>query len=514
MTTFVRKNGLITLMALFILIFHLLVINDAWQLHRDEYLYLAQGTHLAWGYLAVPPTTAFLGFICKLLGYSVLIIRFFPALFGAFTVYMIGRIVIEMKGGFFAQFISCLAYIVAGYLRMNLLFQPNSLDVLYFTICVYYTVRYIHTASGKYILYCGIFIGLGLLNKYTMALFPIGMLTGLLLTPHRKLFKDKNLYFALLIAFIIFLPNLLWEYFHHFPFFIQLRTLQSYQLKHLDAATFIAGQLVNCYPSLFVWVTGLIFYLFSKKGKPYRILGWIYLTIIFVLLLSNGKDYYAMGAYPMLMAGGGVFLEKLTRNTILKWSLRPAMAVVMLWVAIPMLLICIPMFPPARMASYCKKYKYLGILRWEDGKDHPLPQDFADMLGWKEMTNKVVEAYHTLNQAQRKSTIIYCNNYGEAASVLYYGRKDHLPSVQCKEGGFILWNPMNQHFSNLILVTNDTADIHNPLLTENFNQIIEAGTITDTFAREQGTMILLCKGAGQKVIDFINKRQAELRNRY
>ncbi|TAM99775.1 MAG: glycosyltransferase family 39 protein [Chitinophagaceae bacterium] len=514
MTTFLRKNGLIILMSLFLLILHLAAINPAWELHRDEYLYLAQGNHLAWGYLAVPPTIAFFGFICKLFGYSVFIIRLFPALFGALTVYMIGRIVIEMKGGLFAQFIACLSYITAGYLRLNLLFQPNSMDVLYFTICVYFTVRYIHTSSSRYIIYCGILIGLGLLNKYTMALFPIGMLIGLLLTPHRKLFKEKKLYVALLIAFIIFLPNLLWEYFHHFPILIQVHTLQGQQLKHLDTATFIKGQLVNCFPSLFVWVAGLIFYLFAKSGKPYRIFGWIYLTIIVVLVLSNGKDYYALGAYPMLMASGGVFLEKLTHKIILKWSVRPIMTAVMLWLAIPMLLICIPIFSPAKMAKYCAKYKSLGVLRWEDGQNHALPMDFADMLGWKEMTNKVVDAYNSLDAAQKAHTIIFCDNYGEAGAVSFYGRKDSLPPVQCKEASFIFWNPMSQRFDNVIVVTNDTSDLHKPLLTENFKQVTEVGSITDTLAREQGTIILLCKGANEAIINFINTRQQELRSKY
>ncbi|TAN15767.1 MAG: glycosyltransferase family 39 protein [Chitinophagaceae bacterium] len=514
MAVFIRKNGLIVLMALFILALHLILINSGWELHRDEYLYLMQGNHLAWGYPAVPPTIAFLGFICKLFGYSVFIIRLIPALFGAFTVYMIGRIVIEMKGGYFAQFLACLAYFVTGFLRMNLLFQPNSMDVLYFTICVYYTVRYIHTSSGKYLLYCGILIGLGLLNKYTMALFPIGMLIGLLLTPHRRLFKDRNLYIALLIAFIIFLPNLLWEYFHHFPILIQVHALQGNQLKHSDAAKFIFGQIVNCFPSLFVWIAGLIFYLFAKSGKPYRMFGWIYVTTIVVLIFSNGKDYYAMGTYPMLMAGGGIFLERLTYKVILRWSLCPIMIVAMLWLAIPVLFICIPVFSPAKMARYCIRYKSAGVLHWEDGKDHLLPQDFADMLGWKEMTNKVVSAYISLDSGQKAKTIIFCDNYGEAAAVSIYGRKDHLPQVQSKEGGFILWNPMHQQFDNLILVTDDTSDIHNPLLTENFKQVTEVGAVTDTFAREQGTMILLCQGASEAVIDFINKRQAELRSKY
>ena len=41
--------------------------QQAYGLHRDEYLYLAEGDHLAWGFLEVPPLTPALGKLARLL---------------------------------------------------------------------------------------------------------------------------------------------------------------------------------------------------------------------------------------------------------------------------------------------------------------------------------------------------------------------------------------------------------------------------------------------------------------
>lgn len=47
------------------------------------------------------------------------------------------------------------------------------------------------------------------------------------------------------------------------------------------------------------------------------------------------------------------------------------------------------LLPPAKEARFVKVLTRIpgmeGILRWEDGRQYDLPQDFADMLGWKEI---------------------------------------------------------------------------------------------------------------------------------
>lgn len=76
----------------FILIKFLLqyiLINPVYELHRDEYLYLDQAHHLAWGYLSVPPVFSWISTLIHFLGNSVFLVKFFPALFGALTLIIV-----------------------------------------------------------------------------------------------------------------------------------------------------------------------------------------------------------------------------------------------------------------------------------------------------------------------------------------------------------------------------------------------------------------------------------------
>ncbi|WP_457848302.1 hypothetical protein, partial [Staphylococcus aureus] len=81
----------------------------------------------------MPPLLAVMGYISKLLGGSVQSVYLWGSLFGAATIIVIGKIVIQLKGNSTAVFIACLSFLCSGFLRMNILFQPNFLDVFFWT---------------------------------------------------------------------------------------------------------------------------------------------------------------------------------------------------------------------------------------------------------------------------------------------------------------------------------------------------------------------------------------------
>src|ERR1700685_4287898 len=72
--------------------------NPVYDLQRDEYLYLDQANHLAWGYLSVPPLTSWISSIIAYFGNTFFWIRFFPALFGALTILIVWKAIEELKG--------------------------------------------------------------------------------------------------------------------------------------------------------------------------------------------------------------------------------------------------------------------------------------------------------------------------------------------------------------------------------------------------------------------------------
>ncbi|MDB5262958.1 MAG: glycosyl transferase, partial [Adhaeribacter sp.] len=165
--------------------------NPAYQLHRDEYLYLDQGRHLAWGFLEVPPVISVMAWFTQLMGNSLFWVRFWPALSGALTLFVMGRIVQKLGGGTFALFLAAACYIFSAYLRLNLLFQPNSLDVFLWTLYFYLLIRYIQTGKNNYLYGLGLALAIGLLNKYTVGFFILGSLLGFGFTRQRQLFRNK-----------------------------------------------------------------------------------------------------------------------------------------------------------------------------------------------------------------------------------------------------------------------------------------------------------------------------------
>src|SRR5210317_405246 len=111
-----------------------LSINPVYELHRDEYLHLDLGNHLAWGYTTVPPITGWISFVILSLGKSVFWVKFFPALFGALIIVLVWKIIEELEGNLFALVLGATGVVCSALLRINTLYQPNSLEYLIWTL--------------------------------------------------------------------------------------------------------------------------------------------------------------------------------------------------------------------------------------------------------------------------------------------------------------------------------------------------------------------------------------------
>jgi 4-amino-4-deoxy-L-arabinose transferase-like glycosyltransferase len=174
-----KKTAVLLLFILlkFLCQYHL--ANPYYDLQRDEYLHLDQANHLAWGYLSVPPFTSWVAWIIKLLGSSVFWIRFFPALFGALTIVVVWKAIEELRGNLFACILGATCLLLSCLVRLNLLFQPNSFDVLCWTALYYFLIRYINSTNTKWFFVCAFVFGIGFLNKYNICFLFIGLLPGI-----------------------------------------------------------------------------------------------------------------------------------------------------------------------------------------------------------------------------------------------------------------------------------------------------------------------------------------------
>src|ERR1035437_731573 len=489
-----KSNRLLYLLALIKIILPYFLQNHVYEPHRDELLYLAEGHHMAWGFMEVPPLLSVFSWLTNIFGDGIFWIKLWPSLFGAATFIVAGKIVLSLGGKNFALLLLFLPFIFGVYLRLFFLFQPNTPEVFFWTMIVYSVIRFVQTKRNKWLYVLGVSIGLGMMSKYSVAFFTVSIFIGLLLTKHRIIFLNKHFWYGLFLAFIIFLPNFIWQYNFHFPVVHHMIELQRTQLQYVSPFDFLKDQLLMNLPCFFIWLAGLWYVSFLHKGKEYRFIGWTYLIVIILFLITHGKNYYSLGAYPVLFAFGAYHLEQFT--SVKRKALKYIFVIIPPALGILFIPLSLPLFSPEKLENFYKETGVAksGALKWEDQKNHPLPQDFSDMLGWQEMAQKVNAAYEKLDSTEKKHTILFCDNYGQAGAVNFYAKKYHLPQAYSDNASFLYWLPDSIHIDNIILLTDDEEEMQKPFI-KNFSSAILNDSVTTPYARERGDLIITLKGA-------------------
>ncbi|WP_031527224.1 glycosyltransferase family 39 protein [Dyadobacter crusticola] len=478
---------LLAFIALKFLLQYILIL-PSYDLHRDEYLHLDQANHLDWGYMSVPPVTSWIALVIKWLGNSVFWIRFFPALCGALTILVVWKTVEALRGSLYACVLAATCTLFSALLRLNQLFQPNSVDVLCWTTLYFLLLKYIQTKSPKWLYFIAVVFAFGFLNKYNVAFLLIGLLPAILLTEHRVIFLNRNLYFAILLAIVLISPNIIWQYQNDFPVFHHMKELTERQLVNMSRADFFKEQFIYFIGSLLVIVPAFYALLFYKPFAKYRLFFFSIVFTLAVFTALRAKGYYAIGIYPIYIAFGAVFVSERLKSV---W-LRAAFIIIPATIFIPVSRVAFPNKTPKEIVAGSGRYKRAGLLRWEDGKDHEIPQDFADMIGWKELAEKVDAAY--AKSPNPENTLVLCDNYGQAGAINYYSRKN--VNAVTFNADYVNWFDLSKKYKHVVRVKNGwerEAEIKEtaPL----FNNYSITDSVTTAYSRERGTTIFLFENA-------------------
>lgn len=427
--------------AAFLLLFHLLAnAFTPYGYFRDELYYLACSHRLALGYVDHPPLSVWLlALVRTLIGDSLFAIRLVPALALSGTVVMTGLMVRQMKGGNWAIILGGLSVILAPiFLAMGTFYSMNSLDILLWSAAAYAVLRVVDDPTPRRWVVLGLLMGVGLLNKVGFLWFGTGLLAGLLLTPLRAQLTTPWPYVAAGIAFLLFSPFVVWNVQNDFAHLEFMRNAVLNKYGGISRSDFLSGAVLMMNPvAVAVWVAGLYYYFASAEGRTYRVLGIIFLAT-FLILVVNGhsKSEYLAPAFPMLLAGGGVALERLAQRR--RWRWVPATITVLLMPIIAVAPLVVPLLPPADYVNYAAT---VGVSTPNsEGKEMAeLPQFFADMHGWEELAANVSRVYQALPEHERKQASIYAPNYGEAAALEHFRGQYPLPPVISGHNNYWLW---------------------------------------------------------------------------
>ena len=501
---------LILFLAIIKFLLPLFLQDPVYELQRDEYLYYQQGQHFALGYLENPPLLSWLGMISSWFGGSEAWIKLWPCLFGAATLAVACLIAVELGGNLFAQFLAGLGMMTGAWLRVHYLFQPNILDIFFWTLSLYFLVRYINMKEQRFIYWLAISLALGCWGKYSVLFLAIALVIALVLSPYRSVLTKKRTWLAAGLALLIILPNIWWQYSHNWPLLHHMKELQDTQLRYLNRIDFLKEQLLLLFPVLFVWLTGFVWLL---RKPDYRVFGITYIGIIVLLMFGSGKGYYALGVYPLLLAAGGVAIEKWTVN---KQWLRYVLSIFVLLLTLPFIPLLLPVWKPAKLSAFYEKMDVAktGILKWEDQEDHSLPQDFADMLGWKELTEKTERVYQSLPDSARGHTIIYCRHYGQAGSLKFYGKnKAFKDAVITDNGSFLLWIPDSVSMRHLIFIGRNRPGLDDEVFLH-FRNVIIVDSVSNKFSRQYGDKIILFANIDSEGLQLAREGLLEMKKQY
>jgi hypothetical protein len=469
-----------------------MIFNNRYGYFRDEFDYMACGDHLAWGYVDQPPLVPFLIRLSReFLGDSLRAIRFLPALASSAVVVLTAMIARELGGKNYALGLSALAVAVAPmYLANGGFVTTNYLEPLSWMGCAYFSILAIKRNDPRYWFWFGVAAGLGLQNKYSIAIFGLGIVVGLLLTEHRRLLGNKWLWLGGLSAFVIFLPNLIWNVWHHWPFVELMHNIKADGRDvQLTAGQYFSQQMLLIGPvSGVVWIAGLAALLVWTPLKPYRLLAWCYLVSFTVFVALKGKNYYLAPIYPMLLAAGAVAFERGLERTRQGWLWKPLIAGTVFAAGVWIAPLTVPVLPVESFIWYMNKLPF-KVPRSE--KSHfaaALPQHYADQFGWQEMAAAVAKIYHSLPAEQRAKTGIFGNNYGEAGAIDFFAPRYGLPKAIGSHQSYWLWGPRNYTGESLIVLGD-----HRSAIESECTSVQEFDVPFSPYALEHDP-IFLCQG--------------------
>lgn len=185
----------------------------------DEAYYSLWSKHPALSYVDHPPMIAWLhGLTNALTGQSEFGIRCMAIILILISTWLIYLTAKEAFGKKVAVASAVLFNLIPTYLAGGMFLTPEQPVIIFWLISLYFSIKIIKTHETKYWYPLGLGIGLGLLSKFPMLLFLPGLLLFLLLSKENRYWlTKKEPYLAMIIAFLIFSPVIIWNINQHFP---------------------------------------------------------------------------------------------------------------------------------------------------------------------------------------------------------------------------------------------------------------------------------------------------------
>jgi hypothetical protein len=403
----------------------MLAVSDRYGLQQDELYFLVASHHLAFGYVDQPPLAVLLTRTTDLFGVNPAAIQILPALAGGAMVVLAARLAALFGGGRAARVIAALAVAIAPlYMATDHVGNTTPYDLLAWTVVTVCVATALLRDRPRWWLGAGVAAGIGVEDEYLVLTLLAALVVGILVTPaHRAVLRTRWPWLGGVIALVIWLPNLIWQFANGLPQATMATSLHEANSSAADHAAWLPQQLLAAgLLGIPLVIAGFI--MLWRCGQLRFLAVTATLIMLFVLVWIPGKVYYADGILPAVLAAGSVSAERWIAKARRPRARRVAIGVLALVGTVVVAPFALPVLPIASL------HKVGGATT-----------NIADGIGWPQLAADVAAQDAALTRAGHPPTSIFTGNQAEAGALDVYGGPYHLPPVISGHNTFWLWGP-------------------------------------------------------------------------
>ncbi|WP_170144311.1 ArnT family glycosyltransferase [Dichotomicrobium thermohalophilum] len=398
----------------------------------DEAQYWAWSRDLDWGYYSKPPVIAWLiRAASEICGNGEACIRAISPVMHTATsviVFLLTRKLFDARFGFWAAVVFAT---LPGISLSSTLISTDVPLLFFWALALLCLVKLLETRAWRWSVALGLTVGVGLLAKYAMVYFFLGLAVYMLLSPRaRWLLTDLRGAMVLLLAGALLAPNVIWNLQHGFATFSHTADNANWSGSlgnPIEALEFFGAQFGVFGPLLFgilIWATWRA----VREGwsDPYRLLLCFAVPVILLItvqaFLSRAHANWAAVAY--------VSASVLVAALMVERSARG-------WYAASFLIHLLA------LATISFGTVFAGQISLPGGKD-----PFARVLGWQAIA-KGTEARF----ADGDFASVMTDRRSLAAELIYYLRDTDIPIARWRNEG-----PPSDHFEMTRPITAQTPE--------------------------------------------------------
>jgi hypothetical protein len=451
----------------------LLAVSDRYGYNVDELYYRLLGQHgLAWGYTDQPPLVPLIVRLTVDLSGDALWALRVPAAVCAGAVVVLGAaIAAELGGGRRAQVLTAVGLASSVMVQsIGHVMVTTTVDLVAWSAVALFAVRAL-LRDGRWWIWAGVTLGLALYAKYVVVLLPVALLAGVLLVGPRPVLRERHLLLGVGLAFVIGVPNLVYQLVHDLP---QLRMAEALSATDgpFNRVIFLPSQVLLLGLALTpVWIAGVVGLLRRSAWRPVRAVAVAYLVAVVLALVGGGRPDYVGGFLVPLLAAGFVVIDAWIGARIAR---RLALGALLAVGAVAQAVIALPLLPERSLARL------------------PLNNIALESVGWPQLVEQVAAAHQTLPADRRGSSAILARTIGEAGALDRYGAEHDLPAVYSGHNELHRYGPPPETVDVVIAVGFELDD---PALTAAFARCEVIRRVDNGLGvanAEQGQLVVAC----------------------